>query len=127
MMGTASRQSSRLYGALEFPVHRESALHEESIFQRGSAIEPGSIRYLKSRDVLGALRDVTLSQPTCEWFVLIHRGCEFDEPVPQTPGTIGIDVGIARVVTLGDGVRFTRWRCKSFAKQWSTVGQKIDC
>lgn len=76
----------------------------------------GWLRYRNSRDVLGELRNVTVSQSGGKWFVSIqtqrevngerHSGTEKilpEQPLPTATSAIGIDVGIARFATMSDG------------------------
>jgi putative transposase len=60
------------------------------------------LRHRKSRHVLGAVKNVTVSQRTGRWFVSIQTEREVDPPLPRG-GTVGIDLGIARLATLSDG------------------------
>jgi putative transposase len=63
----------------------------------------GWIRYRNSRDVLGELRNVTVSGKNGKWFVSIQTQREV-EIIPSAATTaIGIDLGIARFATLSDG------------------------
>src|SRR5574343_622381 len=62
----------------------------------------GWLRYRNSRDVLGELRNVTVSLSGGKWFVSIQTEREVEQPVPQG-GAVGIDMGIARFATLSDG------------------------
>jgi putative transposase len=62
----------------------------------------GWLRYRNSRDVLGELRNVTVSQSSGKWFVSIQTQREVEQPVPTATSAIGIDVGIARFATMSD-------------------------
>jgi putative transposase len=62
----------------------------------------GWLRYRNSRDVLGALRNVTVSQSGGRWFVSIQTQREIEQPLPTATTAIGIDVGIARFATMSD-------------------------
>ncbi|MCG9084281.1 RNA-guided endonuclease InsQ/TnpB family protein [Laribacter hongkongensis] len=62
----------------------------------------GWLRYRNSRETLGELRNVTVSQSCGKWFVSIQTRREIDIPVPHG-GIVGIDLGIARFATLSDG------------------------
>ena len=62
----------------------------------------GWMRYRNSRDVLGDLRNVTVSQSGGKWFVSIQTRREVAQPLPVATTAIGIDVGIARFATLSD-------------------------
>lgn len=63
----------------------------------------GWLRYRNSRDVLGTVKNVTVSQSCGKWFVSIQTEREVDQPLPQATSAIGIDMGIARFATLSDG------------------------
>ncbi|MDW3683244.1 transposase [Cupriavidus sp. CV2] len=63
----------------------------------------GWLRYRNSRDVPGALRNVTISQASGKWFASIQTEREIDTPVPTGTTAVGIDMGIARFATLSDG------------------------
>ncbi|CAM2159364.1 putative insertion element transposase InsQ (plasmid) [Pararobbsia alpina] len=62
----------------------------------------GYVRYRNSRDVLGEVRSATVSLRAGKWYVSILTAREVEAPVPHGPA-VGIDVGVARFVTLSDG------------------------
>lgn len=62
----------------------------------------GWLRFRKSREVLGTVKNVTVSQSGGRWFVSIQTEREVDVPVPKG-GAVGIDMGVARFATLSDG------------------------
>ena len=62
----------------------------------------GWLRYRNSREVLGAVKNVTVSQSCGKWFVSIQTEREVEQPIPNG-GAVGIDMGIARFATLSDG------------------------
>jgi putative transposase len=62
----------------------------------------GWLRYRNSRDVLGAVKQVTVSGSGGKWFVSIQTEREVMKPVPNG-GAVGIDMGVARFATLSDG------------------------
>ena len=63
----------------------------------------GWVRYRKSREVLGELRNVTISGNGTKWFVSIQTEREVKSPLRRATTAIGIDVGIARFATLSNG------------------------
>ncbi|MEO6320228.1 MAG: transposase [Polaromonas sp.] len=63
----------------------------------------GWLRYRNSRDALGLLRNVTVSQSGGKWFASIQTLREVEQPLPTSTSAIGIDVGIARFATMSDG------------------------
>lgn len=65
----------------------------------------GWVRYRNSRDVLGTVKNVTVSQSGGKWFASIQTEREVEIPVHQG-GAVGIDMGIVRFATLSDGTVF---------------------
>jgi putative transposase len=63
----------------------------------------GWLRYRNSREVLGQVRNVTVSQSGGKWFISIQTQRELEQPLPTSTLALGIDVGIARFATLSDG------------------------
>ncbi|MBO0615035.1 RNA-guided endonuclease InsQ/TnpB family protein [Thiothrix fructosivorans] len=63
----------------------------------------GWIRYRNSREVLGELRNVTVSGKNGKWYISIQIQREVEQPTPTATSSIGIDLGIARFATLSDG------------------------
>jgi putative transposase len=64
----------------------------------------GWVRYHNSRDVLGEIKNVTVSQSNGQWFVSIQTQREVEQPLPTATASVGIDVGIARFATLSDTI-----------------------
>lgn len=65
----------------------------------------GWVRYRKSRNVLGTIKNVTVSQRFCKWFVSIQTELEH-AAVRSNNSEIGIDLGIARLATLSNSEYF---------------------
>ncbi|OZG41672.1 cytosine methyltransferase [Aeromonas sp. A35_P] len=62
----------------------------------------GWLRYRNSRDVLGEIKQITVSAGGGKWFISIQTEREVAQPIPNG-GAVGIDMGIARFATLSDG------------------------
>jgi putative transposase len=62
----------------------------------------GWMRYRKSREVLGEVRNATVSVTAGRWYVSIQTRREAEVPVHQG-GEVGIDMGVKRFATLSDG------------------------
>ncbi|WP_038168305.1 RNA-guided endonuclease TnpB family protein [Thiomonas sp. FB-Cd] len=104
----------------------------------------GWLRYRNSRDVLGAVRNVTVSSSGGTWFVSIQTEREVEQPIPSATRAIGIDVGIARFATFSDGaflpplnsfrthaVRLARYqramsRKVQFSKNWHKAKRRVQ-
>lgn len=62
----------------------------------------GWLRYRNSREVLGAVKNITVSLSCGKWYASIPTGREVEQPIPEG-GAVGIDMGVARFATLSDG------------------------
>ena len=62
----------------------------------------GWLRYRNSRQVLGAVKNVTVSLSCGKWFASIQTEREVELPIPRG-GAVGIDLGVVRFDTLSDG------------------------
>ena len=103
----------------------------------------GFVRYRNSRNIIGEIKNVTVSQKCGKWFVSVQT--EFEQEV-STPkgGEIGIDMGIVRFATLSNGQYFEpinafktlkgklakrqkRFKHKTkFSKNWQKLKTKIS-
>lgn len=63
----------------------------------------GWIRYRSSREVLGAPKNVTVSQANGRWFFSVQTEREVEAVVPVSTTAVGIDLGIVRFATLSNG------------------------
>lgn len=63
----------------------------------------GWIRYRKSQDISGKIKNVTVSERTGRWYISIQTEQETVKPLPTAQSAVGIDMGIARFATLSDG------------------------
>ena len=63
----------------------------------------GWMRYRNSRDVLGGVKNVTISHSCGKWFVSIQTERDVEQSLPQATSAIGIDVGVVRFATMSDG------------------------
>ena len=103
----------------------------------------GWMRYRNSREVLGTVKNVTVSRTGDTWFMSIQTEREVQVPIHQ--GTaVGIDMGIVRFATLSDGTvleplnSFKRRepalkkaqrrlsRKKKFGKNWRKAKAKVQ-
>ena len=63
----------------------------------------GWMRYRKSREVLGEVKNVTVSRNEDRWYISIQTEREVEQPVHPSNSAVGIDVGVVRLATLSDG------------------------
>lgn len=103
----------------------------------------GWLRYRNSREVLGAVKNVTVSQSCGKWFVSIQTEREVEQPIPQG-GAVGIDMGVREFAALSDGtfvapvsayrrheIRLARYqramsRKKKFSSNWRKAKARVQ-
>ncbi|WIM81275.1 RNA-guided endonuclease InsQ/TnpB family protein [Gallibacterium anatis] len=99
----------------DFPKFKKKGVKESFRFPQGCKLEQqnsriwlpkiGWVRYRNSREVIGEIKNVTVSQKCGRFFVSIQT--EFESQIPvHKGGEIGIDMGIARFATLSNGKFF---------------------
>jgi putative transposase len=64
----------------------------------------GWISYRNSRQVVGEVKNATVSQSCGKWYVSIQTEREVSEPQHESASMIGVDVGVAKFATLSDGM-----------------------
>ena len=97
----------------KFPRFKKKGQRDSFCYPQGCKLEQqnsriylpkiGWVRYRNSREVLGTVKNVTVSRSGDKWYVSIQT--ERDVEAQKHPGTstVGIDMGIARFATLSDG------------------------
>lgn len=63
----------------------------------------GWIRYRNSREVIGEVKNVTVSQSYGKWYVSIQTEYEVADRVHNAESIAGLDAGITKLATLSDG------------------------
>lgn len=63
----------------------------------------GWIRYRNSIEVIGVVKNVTVSQSCGKWYVSIQTEYEVADPVHNAESMVGLDAGITKLATLSDG------------------------
>jgi putative transposase len=96
----------------DFPQKRKKGKHDSFRFPQGFKLDQsnsriylpklGWLRYRNSREVLGTVRNVTVSLRNGKWFISIQTAREVEQPVAQGDA-VGIDLGVVRFATLSDG------------------------
>ncbi|WIM84519.1 transposase [Gallibacterium anatis] len=99
----------------DFPKFKKKGLKERFRFPQGCKLEQqnnrlylpkiGWVRYRNSRDVIGEIKNVTVSHKCGRFFVSIQTEFEYEIPTHKG-GEIGIDMGVARFATLSNGEYF---------------------
>lgn len=99
----------------DFPKFKKKGVKESFRFPQGCKLEQnnnriwlpkiGWVRYRNSREVIGEIKNVTVSQKCGRFFVSIQTEFEYEIPTHKG-GEIGIDMGVARFATLSNGEFF---------------------
>lgn len=63
----------------------------------------GWIRYRNSRETVGEVKNVTVSQSCGQWYVSIQTEYEVADPVHNAESMVGLDAGVTKLATLSDG------------------------
>lgn len=63
----------------------------------------GWVGYRNSREVLGAIKNVTVSEVAGKWYVSISTLRIVEQPVHPSNSIVGIDMGVVQFATLSDG------------------------
>ena len=96
-----------------FPRFKKKGLQDSFRYPQGCKLEQqnsriylpkiGWVRYRNSREVLGTVKNVTVSRSGDKWYVSIQTEREIEVPKHPANSAVGIDLGIARFATLSDG------------------------
>ena len=63
----------------------------------------GWVRYRNSREIIGEVKNVTVSQSCGKWYVSIQTEYEVADPVHNAESIVGLDAGVTKLATLSDG------------------------
>jgi len=100
----------------DFPRFKKKGQSDSFRYPQGCKLDQANSRiflpklgwmcYRNSREVLGVVKNVTVSGKQGKWFVSIQTEREIDAPVHPSTTIVGIDMGIVRFATLSDGRYF---------------------
>lgn len=63
----------------------------------------GWVKFIKSQEIEGKIKNVTVSRELSNWNVSIQVEMDVPEPVHPSKTSIGIDMGVTRFATMSDG------------------------
>ena len=96
-----------------FPRFKKRGQHDAFRYPQGVKLDQansrislpklGWIRYRNSREVIGEVKNVTVSQSCGKWYVSIQTEYEVAELVHNAESMVGLDAGITKLATLSDG------------------------
>lgn len=100
-----------LKGKRGMPKFRKKGKHDSFRFPQGFRIDGdriflpkiGWLRFIKSREIEGTPKNVTVSRKGKHWYISIQTEREVVTPVHPSVTMTGIDMGIARFLTFSDG------------------------
>ncbi|WP_025121641.1 MULTISPECIES: RNA-guided endonuclease TnpB family protein [unclassified Serratia (in: enterobacteria)] len=75
----------------------------DQVNNRISLPKLGWVRYRNSREVIGEVKNVTVSQSCGKWYVSIQTEYEVADPVHNSESMVGLDAGVTQLATLSDG------------------------
>lgn len=89
----------------------------------------GWVKFRKSREIEGVVKNVTVSRNAGKWYVSIQVEMEVPEPVHPQTSTVGIDLGVTKFATLSDGqvfkpVNSAKKLKKQLARQQRTLSRR---
>lgn len=97
----------------DFPRFKKKGQRESFRFPQGVKLDQpnsrvflpklGWIQYRNSREVLGVIKNATVSCANGKWFVSLQTEREVAEALHPATSSIGVDLGIARFATMSDG------------------------
>jgi len=75
----------------------------EQASNRISLPKLGWVRYRIGREVIGEVKNVTVSQSCGKWYVSIQTEYEVADPVHNTESMVSLDAGVTKLAKLSDG------------------------
>jgi putative transposase len=66
----------------------------------------GWVRYVKSQEITGIVKNVTLTQEAGRWYVSLQTEQEIKEPTHPSSSMIAGDLGVVHFLTLSDGTHY---------------------
>lgn len=129
-----------MYSSFRYPQDIKLEQHNSRIYLP----KLGWVRYRNSREVLGTVKNATVSRSNGRWYASIQTEREVETPVHPSESIVGLDMGITRFATMSDGshveplnsfrkqeIRLRRYqrrmsRKKNFSKNWKKAKAKVQ-
>jgi putative transposase len=125
-------------GTKGFPKFKCRGRHDSFRFPQGFKVDGnrvylpkiGWVRFRKSQEIEGRIKNVTVSREADRWYVSMQVEMEVEEPVHESKSIIGIDMGVANFATISDGTvikplnSFRKWQ-RRLAKEQKKLSRKI--
>ncbi|MCC6978285.1 MAG: transposase, partial [Candidatus Melainabacteria bacterium] len=127
-----------LAGLKGMPRFKKKGRHDCFRFPQGVKVDEkkiylpkiGWVKFRKSREIVGTIKNVTVSRTGGKWFVSIQVERVEVEPKHPSSTAVGIDLGVALFATLSDGQVFKpvdsfKVRQKKLANQQRSLARKV--
>ena len=93
-----------------FPTFKKRGSHDSFRFPQGVKVEGnsvflpkiGNVRFFKSQEIIGTIKNTTVSKVAGKWFVSFQTEYEVEEPKHASCSSVGVDLGISKFATLSD-------------------------
>ncbi|MGO3176236.1 RNA-guided endonuclease InsQ/TnpB family protein [Psychrobacter sp.] len=63
----------------------------------------GFVKFRKSQDIIGTIKNVTISKKSGRWYVSFGTEREVEKPIHPSKTAIGLDMGISKLLTTSNG------------------------
>ena len=95
----------------KFPQFKKKGRHDSFRYPQGVKVngnrvflpKVGLVPFFKSRDIVGIIKNATVSKKGEHWFVSIQTEIDIEKPVHTSKSAIGVDLGVKKFATLSDG------------------------
>lgn len=85
----------QLHSSFRFPAPSQFKIENKRI----KLPKIGWIGFHKSQEMIGEIKNVTLSHRSGHWYMAVNVVLEVDDPAPANDAAVGIDVGVAKFAT----------------------------
>ena len=124
----------------DFPRFKKKGLSSSFRFPQGCKLDQannriflpklGWMHYRNSREVLGEVKNVTVSHSCGHWYISVQTEREVSDVIHPSTSAIGVDMGIAQFATLSDGHVFAavnsfKQKQKRLARYQRTLSRKV--
>ncbi|OED35024.1 hypothetical protein AB832_06610 [Flavobacteriaceae bacterium (ex Bugula neritina AB1)] len=90
--------------SFSFPyTNKQAKLNNDSI----SIPKVGRICFKRHREIIGNIKNITISKECNHWYISIQTEIEQEQPVIQEEKSIGIDLGIKKTIQCSDGKEYS--------------------
>lgn len=84
----------------------------------------GWVAWVRHREIAGVLKNVTISRSGDHWYASVQTEAEVVDTTTNQGATIGIDLGVAKPITLSDGTVFALPRVSTAERRHLAAAQK---